>query len=336
MLNLYSGTPGSGKGYHIAKRVYDIMRHTKLNIICTCPMDIDTLALSRLGWIKKRLHDRFGIEFRNYNKVKLKGKFYYWTYAQMTPENLLLFAKRNHKRDFPKDKYQTLVIIDEGGIVFNCRDFTSKNRAAWIKFIPLHRHYGFDFVIAAQHDRQIDRQIRTIVDVEYRHRNLSVIPFISYLKFLFRCQIFMAFGYWYSTQSNKRLSTDIFVFRPQIGAIYNTLADMYDEMSVMGDKLPGGCADEDGGQGAPSSAAHRSARCTLSDIIARVKAVLKKRIEIGVPEDTVDLSQLFGRDIDVTEPIPRPGAAVPDVGVCSDGAAADNADADTACTSPGR
>lgn len=315
MLNLYSGTPGSGKGYHMADRIYKVLRHTRLNIICTCPIDLDTLALTRLGWVKKRVHDRFGINFRNYNKVKLKGNFYYWNYNQMTVENLLLFAQRNHEENHPVDKYQTLVLIDEGGLVFNCRDFGAKERAAWIKFFPVHRHCGYEIVVACQFDRQIDRQIRNCVEMEYRHRDLTVLPFLNFLR-LFHWRIFLCFGYWYSTRQGNKLSTDLFFFRPRIGAIYNTLANLYDEMSIVGNALPPGCVDVGGDTGAPPAAAHWAVCDTLVDIIVRVRTAVKKyvtqwRSGASVPaegdcvtnQSTVSLDKLFGRDIDATKSI---------------------------------
>ena len=320
MINLYTGVAGSGKGYHIALRVFESLRRSKINIISTCPVDIDTLSLSWLGWLKRRLHDRFGVGFRHYNKVRLKGKFYFWSYDQVTPANLLLFAKQNHDPKARIDVPQTLLIIDEGGVVFNCRDFSSKGRAEWLKFVAMHRHYGYDILIACQFDRQIDRQIRNNVDLEFRHRNLSVIPIFGLVKLLFRRQVFLSFGYWYSTANAKKMSTDIFFFKPRIGAIYNTLSDVYEDLAALGDKLPAGCMVGGGGQGAPPPTVRPGGLAALLAVIAGGVKRLRQLVHnfnrsklsgVSVDCKPVDLSQLFGRDIDVTQPIPAPQPVVP-------------------------
>ena len=68
---------------------------------------------------------------------------------------------------------QTLVVIDECQIIFNCRDFGRKDRNAWVTFFAQHRKLGFNVILITQSDRMLDRQIRSLVEEEVKHRKLN-------------------------------------------------------------------------------------------------------------------------------------------------------------------
>lgn len=71
-----------------------------------------------------------------------------------------------------------LLILDEAQLIFNSRDF-SKNRP-WIEFFTQHRKLGWNVLLIAHHIQMIDKQIRPLVELETRFRNLKnvQIPFL--------------------------------------------------------------------------------------------------------------------------------------------------------------
>lgn len=71
-----------------------------------------------------------------------------------------------------------LLILDEAQLIFNTRDF-SKNKA-WIEFFTQHRKLGWNVLLIAHHIQMIDKQIRPLVEIETRFRNLKNIriPFL--------------------------------------------------------------------------------------------------------------------------------------------------------------
>lgn len=225
MIEFYTGTPGSGKSYHLALRCFEILRYNKQNVIANFALNQDYLAYSWLGWIKHRITDlsQGKITFRHYNRKKLKGNFFYWNNGEITPERLLAFAQEHHSK---QREGQTLVIIDEAGIVFNCRSFAAADRRNWTDFFAKHRHYGFDFILACQFDRQVDKQIRMCVEYEVVHRKLKNYQFMGWLmSMLAGGNIFLARSYWYASRDKLSIKSRFMRYRSRIGALYDTYAE---------------------------------------------------------------------------------------------------------------
>ncbi|MDD4548096.1 MAG: zonular occludens toxin domain-containing protein [Bacilli bacterium] len=147
MIWLYSGTPGSGKSFHA---VSDILGKTKRKE-------------------KNKVIANFPLAFKT---DKQKSNFIYIDNSDMTIENLTNYAHENHKLGI---EGQTLVVIDEAQILFNSRDWgsNSKKRMAWIKFFSQHRKYGFNFILIAQFDLMIDKQIRALIEYEVAHMKMN-------------------------------------------------------------------------------------------------------------------------------------------------------------------
>ena len=74
MIEFYSGTPGSGKSLHVAKRIWIKLFIKKQNVIAN-----------------------FNINQELYNKKKKKGMFDYITNMELTPDYLIEYALLNHK-----------------------------------------------------------------------------------------------------------------------------------------------------------------------------------------------------------------------------------------------
>src|SRR5690606_41054220 len=99
MITLYSGTPGSGKSYHA------------IQLIWRC-----------LSW-NRYVIANFPIKFTK--RVIKKGydkRFFFWPNEEIPIENLIMFALERGMIEKAKES-QCLVVIDEAGGRFNCRDF---------------------------------------------------------------------------------------------------------------------------------------------------------------------------------------------------------------------
>lgn len=248
MVSFYTGTPGSGKSYHLAQLVYDKLKYQDINIIANFEINLDAVALTRLGYIKQRITDASGgkIKFRKYNKRPLKGRFYYWDNSQITVDNLLAFAAQNHVRKSRSvDAPQTLVLIDEAGIVFNCRGFGDRNRQKWVNFFAKHRHYNFDVILCCQFDRQVDKQIRCCVEYEQIHRKLKNFQFLGWLaSTLAGGNLFVICENWY--MNHLKCGNHLLRYSHRIAALYDTLRDFDNDLGSSATTPPPGVGGDRG------------------------------------------------------------------------------------------
>lgn len=196
MISLYSGTPGSGKSYH---SVYEILRRVKRKkrntVIANFPLAFDK---------------------------KYQDNFMYVDNSELTIDFLVNYAKKNNT---PGVEGQTLVVIDEAQIIFNSRDWgtNSRKRMDWIKFFSQHRKYGYNFILIAQFDRMIDRQIRCLVEYEVAHMKIN--NFFLLLPFTF----FLCVQRWYGQK--MKLDHEIIRYSKKVAACYNSYST-FDENSV--------------------------------------------------------------------------------------------------------
>lgn len=201
MITIYSGSVGSGKSYH-------------------------ALELG-LEWVTKRKHviANFPVLppkkfFGKMHERVWEARMSRWHFEdEITPE--LLMARSFENGWFGKES-QCLVVIDESGIVFNSRDWqsASKERVKWIKFLSQSRKFGYDFILVAQSDRMIDKQIRGLVEYEVKHLKANNSFFLSWLG-MFRLTAFLYVYRWYQTK--LRGSLRMAVYKPWIGARYDTM-----------------------------------------------------------------------------------------------------------------
>lgn len=197
MISFYSGTPGSGKSFHMAKDIWFKLRMGR-NIISTVNIDID--MVSKNG--KKRI-----------------GDFVYIPILELNPEFFYRYAYENHSKG---KEGQTTIIIDEAQIIFNPREFQRKDRADWILFFTKHRHLGYHIIMTSQFDRLIDRQVRCLFEYEVKHRKIN-----NYgLLFLLPWTFFACIEYWYG---NKLVISRRFMrFKKKTAAIYDSYV-MFDD-----------------------------------------------------------------------------------------------------------
>lgn len=171
----FTGVPGSGKSYHVAREIYDNLRKG-VNVISN--LNINTSIIPPNG---KRPLGHFiyvpNQQFIN-NCIQEKNKFgnlqecdSVYAYIHGLENFALMYSKRNKKGQIIE--HQHLLILDECQTIFNPRSWNRKDRLRWVEFFTVHRHYGFDVILITQNDMMVDKQIRGIMETQVIHRNIS-------------------------------------------------------------------------------------------------------------------------------------------------------------------
>ena len=171
MIHLYSGTPGSGKSLHTARDIRDALRIRKIPVIAN--FDVNH-------------------SLRNYDRL-----FTYLPNDRLDPSFLEDFA-RNWFAGRKVREDSILLVIDEAQLVFNSRAWQHGQCMDWIQFFSQHRHFGYKVVLIAQFDRMIDRQIRSLIEIETNHRKLGNFGMKGLILSLpFRGRLFLGVSYYY-------------------------------------------------------------------------------------------------------------------------------------------
>lgn len=192
---LFSGTPGSYKSYHAVKEA--------------------------ISWLKlgNNLITNFPLNYKNYLKKPIKGVYECVNNIDLTVDYLIDFAVEHHHKGV---KAQTLVIFDEASIKFNSRDFNMHDRMQWINFFANHRHFNYDVILITQQDRMLDRQIRGLIETEYKHRAVKNYKLLGMLiNALFR-GCFMCVEIWYPCKLKN--GSMFYIFNRKIASCYDTMA----------------------------------------------------------------------------------------------------------------
>ena len=207
MIELYSGTPGSGKSLHAAETVYWRLRAGK-PVICN--------FLIEPGYIKK-----------------YSNTFYYVPNEQLTPGVLYDFSKTYFAESGHTYKEDTiLLVIDECQLLFNARSWGRTDRAGWLSFFTQHRKFGYLVILVAQNDRMLDRQVRALVEYEEIHRKVSNFGiFGAILKIICRKEVFFAVRRWYPLK--ERVGLYMFVPKKKYFRLYDTRA-LFDDANNNG------------------------------------------------------------------------------------------------------
>lgn len=194
MINLFTGTPGSGKSLDMARFIFSFNRQKK-PVICNFEID------------KK--------------KLKHPDLFFFVDNIDLTVDLLVDFAKNFYKDGKVKES-SIILVIDECQMMFNSRDWSKPDRQAWNKFFQIHRHYGFDIYLVTQFDSMIDKQIRSLVEYNYIHRKVKNFGLKGYfLSFLFLApSLFVSIKYWYPMK--EKISSEFFRGRKKLYSLYDT------------------------------------------------------------------------------------------------------------------
>jgi len=200
MIDMYTGTPGSGKSLHCASEIYHKICRGK-NVIAN--FDINMTVFKQ----RKREY----------------GLFLYLDNSELSPELLVDLALSYHKRNTEGHiaEHQTLVVIDECQILFNSRDWQAKDRQKWAYFFTQHRKFGYDIILVTQFDRLVDRQIRSVVEYEVIHRKASNFKTLGwFLGLFFGGNLFVAITRWYGLR--EKTGSEWFVLIPKYAHMYDS------------------------------------------------------------------------------------------------------------------
>lgn len=206
MIDLYSGTPGSGKSLHVAERIYRRLKYIpRLDVICNFEINLDMLLT------------------KTQRKRKVKVPFTYVPNDQLTPEFLVAYARQHFQGKKVKED-DILLVIDECQLIFNARDWNKPDRKGWLSFFTQHRKYGYHIILVAQFDNMIDKQIRALVEYEYIHRKMSNFGLKGkILSLVFGGNTFVAVKVWYPLK--QKVGADIYHARRKYYRIYDTFLD---------------------------------------------------------------------------------------------------------------
>ena len=218
MIYFYSGTPGSGKSLHVAKDIYWKLRKEDW-VFANFTINFDTFKSY------KRKYKFFG---KKIEVNDMKGVFIERDNQKLRPEWFMNFAQQYFRRNKKGqiEEGQALIVIDECAIIFNSRDWQVANRANWVKFFTQHRKFGYNIILISQFDRLIDRQIRSLIEYEVKHRKLNNYNWFG--KLLGKCSggaLFIAITYWYSVK--EKIESETF-------GLNKRYLDFYDSYKIFG------------------------------------------------------------------------------------------------------
>lgn len=202
-VTLYTGSPGSGKSLHCTEVIIKALQKG-INVISNY-----SIAIERVEGVR--------------------GKYVNKSDDTITVKFLIEFAKEFHEKG---KEGQTIVVIDEAQLKFNSRAWQSKDRTDWNKFFTVHRHLGYEVILATQKDSFLDSQIRGLIEYELNHKNLKksklgdIFPFMP--------NWFICIKTWY--HSKMKINVNYFFMKQYVIDSYDSYV-MFDKIiNEMGEK----------------------------------------------------------------------------------------------------
>lgn len=194
MIYFFSGTPGSGKSLDMARCILNDLRFRR------------PVIANFNFYVPKKFLNRDICILDN---------------SELNPEFLMCYSN-NYFKNHKFKEGAICLYIDECQLLFNARTWNVKGRDSWNKFFTNHRHYGYDIVLAAQFDRMIDRQIRSIFEVEVIHRKLNSMGLQGlFFRFLFLSPtLFLKIHYYYPI--HEKLRVEFFRYSKSYARLYNS------------------------------------------------------------------------------------------------------------------
>ena len=200
MIDLYSGTPGSGKSLHTAERLYFWLRAGRPAI---CNFEIDLKKVNK--------------------KHPEKLQFLVIDNSELTPAFLISYS-REYFSGRTKKEDSILLVIDEAQLIFNARTWQQAGRSDWLEFFSNHRKYGYHVILIAQFDRMLDRQIRSVIEYEYVHRKVGNFGIKGkILSVLMGSKVHVAVKVWYPMK--EKVSSEFYRARKKYYSLYDTYGE---------------------------------------------------------------------------------------------------------------
>lgn len=211
MIELYTGSPGSGKSLHCARTIRDYLKWKKKDVIANFEVVTDE---------------------------RWKGNFTYVPNSELTPGNLIALARDYWAdKDFAEDGL--LICIDEAQLLFNSRTWNEQgnNRMAWLELMSQHRKYGMRIILVTQADIMIDRQFRSLVEYETIHRKIGNLGKVgAVIKLLSFGELFYALTRYYGLK--MKVSGELFRYNKKLGSMYNSYKAFEQQAAGMPQGVP--------------------------------------------------------------------------------------------------
>ena len=228
MIELYSGTPGSGKSLHTAHEIAIWLKIGR-NVISTCNIDTDLVFLNPF---KKWYVNHFNKKPKRIKQDKRAKNFTYIPIEQITPEYLYKFAAIHHEFG---NEHQTIVFLDECVAIFSPTVLADKKNGtqiwnAWDDFFRKHRHLGFDVVLIPQSKRLISRKVIEYAEFEVKHYNRKNHGMLGWIISLFLGgSLFSWSKCWRGVK--QPIEQGFFTYKPIYGLMYNSYSMFYDTLA---------------------------------------------------------------------------------------------------------
>ena len=203
MIEVYTGTPGSGKSAHAARQVrYALTRPgDKRPVIANFPLGTDAPV-----------------------PAESRGLFTHIPNEEMSAGKIIDLA--NEYWDSGVHRFEEdwlLLCLDECQLFFNSRRWSDKSRMSYLEFLSQSRKYGVKVILIAQSAKMIDNQFRMLIEVEHNHRRVTSMGPLGML-------VAMPFGnrlsldVRYLFQTNERLGMDLLLPNKRDFAMYDSYA----------------------------------------------------------------------------------------------------------------
>lgn len=168
MIYFVNGRPGGGKSLFMAEKIYKKMKHG-VNVIANFEIN--------MVYFKKCRHPEKLGKFIYVSNEELTTQAYLNIDPKMKKfsyiDGLWGYALNFHDLSDNGKKVQTIVVLDECGILFNSRTFSARDRLSWLDLFVNHRKLHYDIYLIAQDEKQIDKQIREMFQKEIECRDIS-------------------------------------------------------------------------------------------------------------------------------------------------------------------
>lgn len=192
-IELYTGTPGSGKSFDACRTIYRALRRGQEVIT----------------------------NFEVRPSENSKGSVNCYANNELNPGVLITFAVDYwSSHEFKEDGI--LIVIDECQLLWNSRLWDRDPfRMQWLELFSQHRKFGMRIILICQSDIMIDRQFRTLVEYEVRHIKVGHLGLLGMIMRLFTFgELFYAKSMYYG----EKVKVDSYFFRysKKIAAMYDT------------------------------------------------------------------------------------------------------------------
>ncbi len=168
MIYFVNGRPGGGKSLFMAETIYKKMKRG-INVIANFEINMDYFEKchhpERLG--KFIFVSNAELTTQAYLNIKPSDKKFSYI------DGLWGYALNFHDLSDKGKKVQTILVLDECGLLFNSRTFSARDRLSWLDLFVNHRKLHYDIYLIAQDEKQIDKQIREMFQKEVECRDVG-------------------------------------------------------------------------------------------------------------------------------------------------------------------